>query len=247
MSIVAEPLNIQQDPGGYRYSYEPFLLANWILPEKGARILDIGTGCGVIPMLLITRQPALEITAVEIQPALYRQAVLNIESHGMSDRIRIFQGDYREWAPRMERASFDWILSNPPYRKINSGKINPNQEKAVARHELMLNLEHLVVASAPLLKDGGKLSLAYPFERMAEVKTTLTRHHLPPGRSLLVFGQERKAPKICLIEGVKGGADRNPREETLTIRHSDGNYTNAMKDIYASFNYPERTDRLGKK
>lgn len=127
---------------------------------------------------------------------------------------------------------------------MNSGKLNPCREKAIARHELSLTLETLAAASAPLLKPGGKIALAYPFYRLDEAMHQLRKVQLHPTRFVRVFGHEKVAPKICLIEAVKGETPQTPLEETLTIYHPDGSYTQTMQDIYASFNYPERSHRL---
>jgi len=239
-----EQVTINQNPEGYRYSVEPFLLAHWVCPANGSRILDIGTGCGVIPLLLMSLQENLEITALEIQNTLYQSAVENVESNGWSQRIHVLQGDYSLMAGEWEPETFDWILSNPPYRKVNSGKINPCREKAIARHELSLTLETLAETSAPLLKPGGKVALAYPYYRLEEVMSQLRKVHLNPTRFVRVFGHEKTDPKICLVEAVKGEAPQTPLEETLAIYHPDGSYTKTMQDIYASFNYPERSHRL---
>jgi tRNA1(Val) A37 N6-methylase TrmN6 len=243
-SQTLEQVTISQNPRGYRYSVEPFLLAHWVHPAEGSRILDIGTGCGVIPLLLMSRQANLEITALEIQNTLYQSAVDNVKSNRWSHRIRVLEGDYRSMAGEWEPETFDWILSNPPYRKVNSGKINPCREKAIARHELSLTLETLAAVSAPLLKPGGRIALAYPFYRLEEVMNQLRRVQLNPTRFVRVFGHEKAVPKICLVEAVKGEAPQTPLEETLAIYHPDGSYTQTMQDIYASFNYPERSHRL---
>ena len=241
---IVEQVIINQNPGGYRYSVEPFLLADWIRPVNGAKILDIGTGCGVIPLLLMSRQADLEITAVEIQNSLYQSAVDNVKANGWSHRIRVLEGDFQAIASDLALGSFDWILSNPPYRKVNSGKINPCREKALARHELSLTMEALAAASVPLLKPGGKIALAYPFYRLEEVMNQLRKVQLNPIRFVRVFGHEETVPKICLVEAVKGEAPQTPLEQTLTIYHPDGSYTQTMQEIYASFNYPERSHRL---
>ena len=243
-SQTPEQVTIDQNSEGYRYSVEPFLLSDWVRPTEGSRILDIGTGCGIIPLLLLSRQENLDITALEIQNTLYQKAVDNVKSNGWSHRIRVLEGDYRSMARKWEPESFDWILSNPPYRKINSGKLNPCREKAIARHELSLTLEALVTASAPLLKPGGKIALAYPFYRLEEVMKQLREAQLCPTRFVRVIGHEKAVPKICLVEATKGEAPQIPREETLAIYHPDGRYTQTMQDIYASFNYPERSHRF---
>jgi tRNA1Val (adenine37-N6)-methyltransferase len=244
---IVEQVTISQNSGGYRYSVEPFLLAHWACPAEGSRILDIGTGCGVIPLLLMSRQADLAITAVEIQNTLYKSAVDNVETNGWSHRIQIVEGDFQAVAGDLEPESFDWVLSNPPYRKVNSGKINPCREKALARHELALTLESLVTASAPLLKPGGKIALAYPFYRLEEVMDQLQKVQLNPTRFVRVFGHEEVVPKICLVEAIKGEAPQTPEEQTLTIYHPDGSYTQTMQEIYAAFNYPERSHRLRQK
>jgi tRNA1Val (adenine37-N6)-methyltransferase len=241
---IVEQVTISQNSKGYRYSVEPFLLAHWVNPAGGSRILDIGTGCGIIPLLLMSRQTDLEITAVEIQNSLYQSAVDNVKSNGWSPRIRILEGDFLSIAGEWEPETFDWILSNPPYRTLNSGKLNPCREKAIARHELSLTLGTLAGASAPLLKPGGKIVLAYPFHRLEEVMSQLREVQLNPTRFVRVFGHEEVTPKICLVEAVKGKPPHTPLEQTLTIYHPDGSYTPTMQEIYASFNYPERSHRL---
>ena len=241
---IVEQVTISQNSGGYRYSVEPFLLAHWTCPSEGSKVLDIGTGCGVIPLLLMSRQSNLEITAVEIQNSLYQSAMANVETNGWSDRIQVLEGDIQAVASDLEPESFDWILSNPPYRKVNSGKINPCPEKALARHELALTLETLVAASVPLLKPGGKIALAYPFHRLEEVMNQLSKSQLNPTRLVRVRGHKEVAPKICLVEAIKGEAPQTPLEQTLAIYHPDGRYTQTMQEIYASFNYPQRSHRL---
>lgn len=240
-------IEIRQNPEGYRYSVEPFLLVDWVRPKPGSHILDIGTGCGIIPMLLLSRETDLNITAVEIQHSLYQKAVENLEAFGRTDHLRIIEGDYSEIAEGLPPNSFDWILSNPPYRKINSGKLNPCREKALARHEVALNLETLVAASAPLLKPSGTIALAYPHHRLQEVIAQLEQARLHPTRICRVYGHEQAVPKICLIEATKGSAPGKLQEQTLTTNHLDNSFTQTMQDIYASFNYPERTHRLGEK
>jgi tRNA1Val (adenine37-N6)-methyltransferase len=171
---IVEQVAISQNQGGYRYSVEPFLLAHWVHPTGGSRVLDIGTGCGVISLLLMSRQADLAITAVELQKSLYQSAVDNVEANGWSNRIRMVEGDFQTVASDLEPESFDWILSNPPYR----------------RHELALTLETLVATSVPLLKPGGKIALAYPFYRLEEVMDQLRKVQLHPTRFVRVFGHE---------------------------------------------------------
>ena len=137
---TAQSLFIEQNANGYRYSVEPFLLADFIEPLRGDRILDVGTGCGVIPLLLTRRHADLEILGIEIQPSLFKKAFYNVSRNGWENRIALLEGDFLELARDLKAGDWDYIISNPPYRKKNSGRVNPCKEKALARHELALTL-----------------------------------------------------------------------------------------------------------
>ena len=239
------PFSIEQSHDGYRYSIEPFLLSKFVELAPSAMVLDVGTGCGIIPLLLLTREPKLRITAVEIQKSLYEVAVRNIAHHGLASIIKVVQGDFAQTG--IFRESFDIIISNPPYRKINSGRINPNQIKAIARHELTLTLSSLLENGCSLLKPGGRIALAYPPARLEEVRQTLTRLKLNPGRIRFVHGYSGTNAKIVLIEAVKEGSTDCLVETPLFIYNKDGSYTQEMRDIYASFNYTGRSHRQRKK
>ena len=155
-------LIIEQGENGYRYSTEPFLLSAFVRLENAFRVLDIGTGCGVIPLLLLKRQPAMNILAIEIQYSLYETAIKNVAFNGLCDKIDVHCGDFVGLASGLDKETFDLIVSNPPYRKINTGRLNPDSAKAIARHELTLNLSALIENGFPLLKAGGNMVLAYP-------------------------------------------------------------------------------------
>lgn len=243
MDVSKMPV-IEQDEEGYRYSNEPFQLADFVLPSAG-RVLDIGTGCGVIPILLAAREPRLEIAAVEIQKPLYDAAVHNVARNGLSETIEVVFGDFTVLAPTL--GTFDVIVSNPPYRKINSGRINPNRVKAVARHELALTLPALVERSFPLLKPGGRIVLSYPMHRLEETRRLLKLNRMSPRRLRLVHGCRGGEAKFFVIEAVRGQTDGNIAEESLCVYNPDGSYSREMKSIYASFNYLGRSHRIGKK
>ena len=199
-----QPLLIEQAGDGYRYSIEPFLIADFTNLFAGDRVLDVGTGCGIIPILLMMREPELKITAIEIQTSLFDLACANIEKNSLSDRIHTMAGDFIELAPSLGSQTFDLVVSNPPYRKIQTGRTNPNQEKAIARHEIKLSLQTLVKNSEPLLKTGGRIVLAYPPQRLPEVLQVLQSQELYPSRSRFIHGVEGTEAKIFLIEAVKG-------------------------------------------
>lgn len=238
---------IEQNIEGYRYSIEPFLLADFIRMQAGFSVLDVGTGCGVIPLLLLIREPDLEITAIEVQESLYNLAVDNISQNGLSDHIRAIHGDFSRVAPTLEKKTFDLVISNPPYRKADTGRKNPNGEKAIARHEIMLNLTAILEHSAPLLKPGGKIALAYPPLRLDETLAEMKTWELFPSRLRFIHGNREADAKIFLVEGVKGARPDCVVEAPLTVYENENSYTKEMKQIYDSFNHTDGPDDLEKK
>lgn len=238
---------IEQREEGYRFSIEPFLLADFANISSGNKILDIGTGSGIIPILISKKKPDLKIIAVEIQKLLSDLALENVQSAGLSGFIEVVYGDYLEVSQKLQVDSFDLILSNPPYRKLNSGRVNPNPVKALARHEIKLNLPDLVEASLRLLKPNGKVVLSYPVSRKNEVLKVLKRSQLVPIRLLTVYGHPGAIAKFFLVEAEKLGTDSPIIEDSIYIYKSDGSYSENMERIYASFDHPYRSHRVGKK
>ena len=244
---TAAPIKIDQSLKGYRYSVEPFLLADFAHIEGGNRVLDVGTGCGIIPLLLAHRVAGLQITAIEIQQSLYDLAVQNVSNNSLEESIRLVRGDFLEIAPTWPDGSFDWIFSNPPYRKVQSGRINPSREKAIARHELTLTLPGLIDASHRLLKPEGKIALVYPGHRLPEVRRELETRNLQPCHIRHVFGQSRTEARFFLMTASKGTTIHEPTEDFYNMVHPDGSYTTEMQEIYASYNYSGRPHGLREK
>ena len=238
------PLKIEQAAEGYRYSIEPFLLADFVRPQPGCRILDVGTGCGIIPLLLMTYRTADEIVAVEIQKSLYDIAVRNISQNDALGKIRLIHSDFIKVEPDAVDGLFDLILSNPPYRKINTGRRNASQEKTVARHELAMDLKSLAAKSNDLLKEGGILVLAYPPIRLAETLEQLRAHRLYPNRLRFVHGYESAE---FLVEATKERQVDCIVEPPLYVYNKDGSYSSEMEEIYASFNCSGRTNHVEEK
>ena len=155
---------IVQNDSGYRYSIEPFLLADFARLLPGQEVLDIGTGCGIIALLMAYREPELKVTGIEIQDSAAENAEKNVTKNQM--KIKIIRGDFLKL--KLAPKQFDLIVSNPPYRKVNSGHINPDKGKAIARHELKLSLSAMLEKTKPILKKGGHITLAYPPIRLQE-------------------------------------------------------------------------------
>ncbi len=245
--MAESEIMIEQRKEGYRFSVEPFLLADFANVSSGIEVLDIGTGSGIIPILISKKKPGLKITAVEIQKLLSDLALENIQSASLSAFIEVICGDYLEVSQNLQTSSFDMVLSNPPYRKLNSGRVNPNPVKAIARHEIKLNLHNLIEASFRLLKPNGRIVLSYPMSRKSEVLEVLSRSKLVPTRLRDVYGCPGAIAKFFLVEAEKIEVDSSLEEDSIYIYKSDGSYSENMEQIYASFDHPFRSHRVGQK
>jgi tRNA1Val (adenine37-N6)-methyltransferase len=242
MSIVnlSKPLVIQQKTDGYRYSIEPFLLVNFANLLTDSYLLDIGTGCGVIPLLISTQVKLKEIVAIEIQKTLYDLAVKNISRNQVSNRINLIHGNFVDPELNTDSRVFDTIISNPPYRKLNTGRMNPNHEKAIARHEVSMDLNSLLTKTSSLLKYGGTFIMAYPSFRLKELQEKLYSHKLFPSRLRFIHGSQKADARIFLIESIKSRQVECAIEPPLFVYNEDGLYSKEMEKIYASFNYSSR-------
>lgn len=239
------PSATAQGAEGYRYSMEPFLLADFARPGPHDRVLDIGSGCGILPLLLARRHPGLTLTGVEIQAELHQWAVRNIEQSGEGSRIGLILGDIVPLAARWTGKPFDAIVSNPPYRKRGSGRTNPDRGRVIARHEIHLDLKSLLASAAALLRTSGTLTLAYPPARLAEVLAELVAAGFSARRLRFVHGHPGAEARIFLVEAVKGIRADCRVEKPLIVYNPDRTYTREMEEIYASLDHPGGADHLG--
>ena len=236
---------IIQNDSGYRYSIEPFLLVDFVILRPGYEVLDIGTGCGVIPVLMINREPDLKITGVEIQGSAATIAKKNASKN--KNRIKILDGDFLDQNLTFFKEQFDLIISNPPYRKINSGRINLDEKKAIARHELKLNLQDMLEKAKHFLKKGGHITLTYPSNRLQETLRELENQKLFPSRIRFIHGNKNAEAKIFLVDAIKGKKSDLIVDSPLYVYNRGERYTKEMQDIYDSFNCVDGSDHIGKK
>ena len=197
--------------------------------RPGQKVLDIGTGCGVIPLLMINREPELKITGIEIQGSAVAIAKQNASKN--KKQIKILDVDFLDKELTFSMEQFDLIISNPPYRKINSGRIKLDERKANARHELKLNLQDMLEKAKPLLKKGGHITLAYPPIRLQEILRELENQKLFPSRIRFVHGNKNAEAKIFLIEAIKGKKSDLIVDSPLYVYNRSGSYTKEMQEI----------------
>jgi tRNA1Val (adenine37-N6)-methyltransferase len=225
-------LKVLQKKCGYRFSIDAFLLAHFAKPLPMDRIIDLGTGCGILPLILTFRHKVKTVIGVEIQPSLADLARRNIVLNRLSTRIKIWEKDLKSLEGKSCRGTFDLVLSNPPYRKVGSGRVNPRLEKAVARHEIIATLEDVIRTAGDLLKDKGRLSMIYPASRAADLIEEMRKFHLEPKRLQFVHSHPRDVARLLLVEGLKEGHAQVRVLPPLFLYDSMGKYTPEAQELF---------------
>ena len=196
-------LKLIQSTDGYRFSIDAVLLSEFVTIRQGDRVVDLGTGCGVIPLLLLLTKPVGHALGVEIQEELATQASRNAFLNGLEHRMDVILGDIKV-LPLAEQSA-DVIICNPPYRRINSGRINPDPRRAIARHEILASIDDILRAAKALLRKKGRLALVYPSVRMVDAFVRMRRFDLEPKRVRINYATPESGAKLALIEATLGG------------------------------------------
>jgi tRNA1Val (adenine37-N6)-methyltransferase len=226
-------LIVCQEEKGYRFSLDAVLLAGLTRVRKDDRVVDLGTGCGVIPLVLAYRaQTEHKIAAIEIQPELAELAVKNVNENGFGGRIEIHQMDFRKVSASFEAGSFDLALSNPPYRKPGTGLISPSRQKAVARHELTATATDVLAAAAHLLREGGRIAFVYPSTRLGNLMSSAVGQGFSPKRLTIIYSYPSGPSRLVHLECRKGGGEELKIEQPFYIYEKNGNYSDSMQQLY---------------
>ena len=225
-------LKVRQQKDGYRYSIDAVILASFIQPGPKDTIVDLGTGCGIIPMILAFRCNTIKIFGVEIQKELAEIARANISANRMEDRTGIIDSDMKSVNHNMVDGPVDIILSNPPYRKMDSGRINPHQIKTVARHELAVTLDYVVGTAKRLLRTAGKFGVIYPSWRTVDLLMSMKENNIEPKRLRTVHSRFGDEARLIMVEGVKGGQAGLMVEAPLYIYEKDDVYTVEVENMF---------------
>lgn len=218
-------LRVRQPRCGYRFSIDAVLLAAFLRPRPGQRIADLGTGCGIIALLLASRCPKTQIVAVELQEELAQLARENVMANGLSAIIEVVAGDLRRLGRRDLGGGFDWVVSNPPFRAPGRGRVCRDGGRAVARHEITLDLEDLLQAAQRLLDPGGRLALIYDAGRTTDLVSGVRGAGLEPKRLRFVHGTPRHAARMVLAEARRGGRPGLLVEPPFLLFDAQGRYT----------------------
>lgn len=223
---------IIQDPKRFCFGMDAVLLSGFAKAADGDRVLDLGTGSGIIPLLMEAKTKAAHLTGLEIQADSADMAARSVKLNGLEDKITIVTGDIKEAVSLFGAASFDVVTCNPPYMTKHHGLTNPQSPKAIARHELLCTLEDVICQSARLLKPGGNFYLVHRPFRLAEIIVLLKEHKLEPKRMKLVYPFIDKEPNMVLLEANRGGKPRMTVEKPLIVYKEPGVYTDEIYEVY---------------
>jgi tRNA1(Val) A37 N6-methylase TrmN6 len=196
-------LKLIQSRKGYRFSIDAILLSEFVSIKPGDIIVDLGTGCGIIPLVLLLKNMVGHVYGLEIQPVLANQAVRNAALNGFEKKMGVILGDIRH--PPFMRASADVVICNPPYRRRETGRINPDPQRAIARHEIRASLDDILDTARRLLKPKGRLAMVYPASRLVDIIVRMRGFNLEPKRVQVVYPDLKSEAKLVLIEAAAEG------------------------------------------
>ncbi|AEB07919.1 Methyltransferase type 11 [Desulfobacca acetoxidans DSM 11109] len=222
-----------QKKQGYRFSLDAVLLSGLTDLREPEKVVDLGAGCGILALLLACRFPNSSFVGVELQPSLAALAVRNVRLNGFEGRIEIVQSDMQSLLQLYPPSSFEVVVSNPPYRPLASGRLNPAAERAIARHELQGSLELTARISQHLLGYGGRLYLIYPARRLVHLCRGLRLHRLEPKKMRLIHSLPGEEASLVWIEARKGGREDLKVLPPLVIYRGPGHYSPEMEKIFA--------------
>lgn len=225
---------IIQNPKKFCFGMDAVLLSGFASVRPGEKALDLGTGTGIIPILLEAKTEGEQFTGLEIQEESADMARRSVALNGLEEKIEIVTGDIKDASERFGASSFDVITTNPPYMIGQHGLQNGNEAKTIARHEVLCDLEDILRESSRLLKEHGRFYMVHRPFRLAEILSRMVEYRIEPKRMRLVYPYIDKEPNMVLIEGLKGGKSRMTVEKPLIVYKEPGVYT---EEIYTTYGY----------
>lgn len=236
--IAGGRLKVLQKAKGYRFSFDALLLSHFVRLRHGEHVLEMGTGSGVVSMILAGRWEGVKITGIDIQAEMVAMAGRSVALNGLGEKVELRRVDVREVSSAFPPCSFDVVVSNPPYRKMNSGRINPDREKALARHEIAGAIRDFLQAAGYVLKPAGRAYFIYPATRMVEILSSMRNARVEPKGLRMVYSNDKTAGKFALVEGIREGGEELEVLPPLFIYDEKGGYTEEMTGIFRELSFP---------
>lgn len=233
-SLTCGGLSILQKKNGYRFSLDAYLLSAFVEEPPDTPVLEIGSGSGVIAILLAAMK-GLRVLGVEIQDDVAEMSRRSVSMNRLDDRAQIISADINTYSGKKAHA----VVANPPYRPLCTGRVNPEAAKAIARHEIKLDLDGLLENASRLLTHGGRFYCIYPAWRLADIMQAMRLRRLEPKRLMMVHSTLEQPAQLCLIKGIKGGGRELSVDAPFAIYTSQGNYTDSMSTLFTTLQVPK--------
>lgn len=225
-------LRILQKTDGFRFGTDAVLLADFAGVKRGERVADMGTGTGVLPLLLSARAAETTFDAFEIQEEIADMAARSVAINGLEGRIRVHRADCREAAQRIGHERCQLVVTNPPYTRGGAGLVSPQKSRALSRSDSGCTLEEWIAACGRVLQYGGRLCCVFPAPRFLELCDAMRSARMEPKRARFVVARETSSPKLVLVEGLKGGRPGLHVLPMLVTHDAQGGFTPEMRRIY---------------
>lgn len=226
-------LRLIQNENGFCFGIDSVLLSDFAKNIKnGAKVIDLGTGTGIIATLLCGKTEAKKIVGVEVQEEVYDMAKRSIKLNNLQNRFEIINENITNLKSIYEANTFDVVVTNPPYKKENTGLKNEEEKKIISRHEVKASLEDFIEVTKYLLKDKGEFYMVHRPDRLVDIISLMRKHKIEPKQIRFVCPSTDKAPNLVLIKGVKNGGEFLKVEKNLYVYNIDGSYTDEILKIY---------------
>ncbi len=231
--LEIKDIKIIQKKDGFCFGIDSILLSDFAKNIKyNSNVLDLGTGTGILGFLLIAKTKVNKVIGIEIQSDIADMANRSIVMNGLEDRFEIINCNINDLEEKLKIDSFDAIITNPPYKKINSGKVNESETKLISRHEVKASLEDFIKVSFKMLKDKGTLYMVHRAERLVDILYEMRKNRMEPKRLRFVYSNGKSDSKLVLIEAIKNGKSYIKVDEPLYVYNEDGTYTDEILRIY---------------
>lgn len=226
-------LKIIQNKEGFCFGIDSILLTDFAKNIKqNSKVIDLGTGTGIIPILLSGKTKNTKFVGIEVQPEVAEMADRSVKLNLLENNIEILNMNILELNKKYLRGSFDVVTTNPPYKKINTGIINENNKKLISRHEITASLDDFIKTASFLLKDFGEFYMVHRPDRLVDIFCAMRKNKIEPKKMKFVYPNKNKKTNLVLIKGIKNGKQFLEFENNLYVYNEDGNYTNEILKIY---------------
>lgn len=230
--LMVNNLKIIQKSSGFKFGIDAVLLAYFASTSKAKKTIDLGTGTGIIPILLSGKYGFESVYGLEIQEEYTKMANRSLNLNDLNEKVKIFLGDIKKIDELFIKNTFNLVISNPPYKLKGSGIINDLNSKSIARHEIKCNFEDIVIAAKYLLKQNGEFIFIHRTDRLVDILYAMRKYNIEPKYIRLVYSTLKKEPKLVLIKGLNNGNRQLNFLKPLIIYEKDNSYTDEVKKIY---------------